>query len=138
MTKSDISAAIDMLFTYNMDVFAARGDFTLIHNWINDGCDLIKDILPAIEEMTRRNPRITSVAYFGPAVYNKRDNRLAVEQAMKGKGTSLDPQSIETLLRYRAKGIYLTPAQKQKIAEYEKNIFFNKQTPTEINQQGLD
>lgn len=80
--KKDISKAITKLLDYNQ-AFAFKGDFTMIHSWIEQGCDLEKDILPAFDEMMQRNKNITSVSYFAPCVMKKRDNRLALEQAIQ-------------------------------------------------------
>ena len=112
----DIGPAIRKLLAYNELVFATRGDFTLIHHWIASGCDMEKDIIPAIEQLTQRIKNITSVAYFGPAVFRNRDNRQALEKACQALPQEID---IQTLRRYRAKGINLSKAQKAYLEQYE-------------------
>lgn len=106
--KSDISAAITKLIDYN-EIFASRGDFTLIHMWLNEGCDLNKDILPAINEMTKRNKNITTVNYFAPLVFKKRDNRQLMESAKKD--IPFESFDVDKLISYQQKGIPLSKAQ---------------------------
>jgi len=80
--KHDISKVINRLIDYNPD-FAKRGDWMLVHWWIDEGADLEKDILPAIEECIRRKPGIASISYFRPAVERRKENRLLFEKAAK-------------------------------------------------------
>lgn len=77
----DISRAVRILIDYNQ-MLAFRGDFSLIHSWVNQGCDLDKDIIPAIQEVTKKKEGITSISYFAPVVFKKRDNRIEVERAI--------------------------------------------------------
>lgn len=92
--KSDISKVITKLTDYNPSYFI-RGDWQLVHMWIAQGCDMDKDILPAIDEMMQRNPKITSVAYFAPLVLRKRDNRLDTDKAATSKPQSANKDAAK-------------------------------------------
>lgn len=122
---TDISPAIQKLLAYNQ-AFAMRGDFMKIHEWINAGCDMEKDILPALEQMMSRKKDINSVAYFSPAVFNRRDNRIALENAKRSNSIPVNSEAV------KAKGLkwklerqfggydgYLSEPEKKFLSKYE-------------------
>lgn len=122
--KSDISEAIQLLLSYN-NSFAVRGDFQLIHMWLAEGCDLLKDIIPGMKEMMARNKNITSVAYFAPRIMRMRDNRLDMEKA---KVSPCAPPQIEKIDPFtkaklyawkRAKKMYLNGPEEDYLKFYE-------------------
>lgn len=113
MNLSDISEAINHLRKYN-DIFSFKGDWSLFHAWITEGCDLKLDIMPVLKDMCSRNPRITSVAYFRPAIFRKRDNRLSEKKAITtvklASDGKLDPYSKARMIAWKmrkAKGMYI-------------------------------
>ncbi len=109
---ADISPAINLLLSYNR-AFQMHGNFTLIQTWINQGASLEHDIMPVLIELTGKKKDITSVAYFGPSVIMRMNNRLLAEKAKANSSAIPDSSNIETLRRYAARGIYLTPAQRE-------------------------
>lgn len=56
-------------------------------NWINSGCDLDADVLPAIRAKAARRP-ITNWAYCSAAVFEARDRRLAPAPAVQVRAAS--------------------------------------------------
>lgn len=124
MTRADISEAIHLLMTYNEQVFSVRGDFQRIHMWLTEGCDMLKDILPAMREMMARNKRITSVAYFSPLVLRNRDNRMDREKASTFnpiiQTDKIDPFTKARLYAWkRAKKMYLNGPEEAYLRSYE-------------------
>lgn len=49
--------------------------------WLNEGCDMQKDILPVMDRIMRFNGLVKSYAYFTHDIHAARDLRLAKEKA---------------------------------------------------------
>lgn len=51
-----------------------------VYTWINEGCDIQKDIVPTLERIMSYKPGITTFGYFTNAILEARDRRLAKEK----------------------------------------------------------
>ena len=77
-------------------------------NWLENGCDLEKDILPTI--MARRKVGIRSWAYFSQAVFEAKAKRTAGQpaQSIHGKfAAEPKPVDSETRMAYLKRGVWL-------------------------------
>lgn len=122
--RANLSPVISYLLEYNPQ-FAFKGDFQMLHMLVNEGCCLIKDILPAIKDICSRNKNITSIAYFRPAIYRRRDNRLLVEKAANEKlikqDSAIDPYSRARIIAWKlSKKLHISERDEQFLQEYEK------------------
>lgn len=64
--KPDLSPVIDLALQYNPHM--ASRDIITINLWVNEGCDIEKDILPTMRLLMQKNPRISTFSYFTNAI----------------------------------------------------------------------
>lgn len=75
----NIGPVIDFALEYNPSL--ALRDISTIYMWLNEGCEIDKDILPIMREITEkrakgRKDKITTFSYFTNSVRAARDKRL--------------------------------------------------------------
>lgn len=122
---ADITKAVDLLLQYNSRHFEMNGNFHLIHMWVAEGCDMDRDILPAMKQIMDKKKDIKHVAYFTQAVIRARDTRLEVEkavaarkeQAVKGGGQAARMKSYAFMIRKLNRCM---PQELRELEEYEK------------------
>lgn len=116
----DISAASSLLLLYN-ETFAYK-DFSPIRMWLNEGCDMEKDIIPAMKDVMARKKDILSVSYFAPAIYRYKQQRLDTEAAkarLPQKEEKSEAYYMSIYAWKRSKGIQLTDEQIKQLESYE-------------------
>lgn len=93
----DISPIIDLAIEYNPMLCAA--DLSTPRMWVNEGCSIELDILPAMLIVIKRRPAIKSkigtFSYFTNPVLASRDSRLAkaaIENKSGIKTLESDPE----------------------------------------------
>src|ERR1044071_5748017 len=64
---TDLTPATTVLLSYN-DRFA-YADFSAIRMWLAEGCDMDRDIVPAMKACIAKKQDIKTVGYFTQAVY---------------------------------------------------------------------
>lgn len=57
------------------------GDYQPIREWLREGCDVDKDILPVMAHLMQKKRDIYSYKWFTKAILSGRDARLAAEAA---------------------------------------------------------
>lgn len=76
----DIKPVLNFALEYNP--FLAMRDISTVHMWVNEGCDVEKDILATLKEVTERRhkmpnkDKISTFSYFSSMVRAARDKRL--------------------------------------------------------------
>lgn len=101
---TNISPAVDLLLKYNPRF--AYTDFSTIRMWLNDGCDMERDIIPALKGCMAKKADIKGIGYFTPAVHKARDIRLDTEQVLNTrKSVESDSDAIHIKAKMLAKTI---------------------------------
>jgi hypothetical protein len=75
--------------------------------WIDAGCDLEKDIIPTIREVSNRKPAnsIGGWHYFTKAVLERRERRLGIMKAAKPAPRGQDADLVEADRKLKEAGI---------------------------------
>lgn len=78
--KKDISKAVELALAHNPSL--AFKDLSTIHMWLEEGADMVLDILPCMKELIkykeRRRQKIGSFSYFTKAIRTATDRRTIV------------------------------------------------------------
>lgn len=79
----DKTPIIDLMIDHN-PMAAVTMDFMLVNQWVAQGCDIDKDIVPTIRmilmQAKARGKTITGLAYFTRAINEAKEKRLMREQ----------------------------------------------------------
>lgn len=94
----DKTKVIDLCLLYNEAAFCTQ-NYTAIDGWVNDGCELETDILPAMREAMGKWKDIATVSWFRKSVYRKRDERREREAVLVRVAVKNAPPDAETELR---------------------------------------
>ncbi|HYH64301.1 MAG TPA: hypothetical protein VD866_06345 [Urbifossiella sp.] len=86
-----IEPVIELATAYNAMLLVR--DLHTVRMWVNAGCDVDKDVVPTMKQLTTRNAHITTFGYFTQAVYRARDRRLEWEKA--NPQTDATPQEVD-------------------------------------------
>ncbi len=84
LLRTDIRKLLDLAFLYN-ETLGESSSYE-VHAWINDGCDLERDILPTVKAIIERRhkgrivSKIDNWRYFTNAVRDATERRLAAER----------------------------------------------------------
>lgn len=114
---------MDLAITYNPNMAASSTDY--IRFWLQAGCDIDKDILPAMkmamELARRRGQTIRSFKYFDGWVLKAHDRRLQEEALAKKPPTPAETIAarIGHYTWKRDKGRYLSPHEEHELAAWE-------------------
>jgi hypothetical protein len=121
MPMTDLTPATTILLEYNFKF--AYSDFSPIRMWLNEGCDMMQDIVPTLRLCMSMKKDITHISYFTKAVRRARDNRLDTERAIAAKGQvggkisdATKARNIAFLTRKLGKRF---PAEERWLADYE-------------------
>lgn len=71
-----MNRVVELLTRYNPRIT----DFSPVQRWIDEGCDLEKDILPVLREWTARKPDIYSLGFFTRYVRQAKEERETREK----------------------------------------------------------
>lgn len=93
-------------------------DISTVYMWVNDGCDIQKDIVPAMTEAMKRKKGINAFSYFTNMVCAARDKRLLAPK-IKQPVRMTDEQIAQTYAWRRDKGLYLSPHEERFLKQWE-------------------
>lgn len=117
---TDISAVIDFALSYN-PLLAAR-DISTITWWVASGCDIEKDILPAMKKICEWKKGVSSFNYFTKPICAARDLRKAKEK-IESEKLPVDSQRLIEIYQWKRKmGMPLTTEQQEALAKHEASV----------------
>lgn len=112
----DIGKVIDLAMGYNPVLVMSGCGF--VHMWINEGCDITLDIIPALEEIMKRKKGITTFKYFTNAVMDRKIKR-EVGEKIKLPHQPTDEDKAKTYAWKRKRKLYLAPGEERLLNAYE-------------------
>ncbi len=96
---------------------------SMIHAWLQGGCDPETDIIPTITRLAAKKPDIGGFSYFTGAVMKARDERLAAEQRLAASSAPVTPASEERWAKgiaYQVRVLGMRfPHEERRLADYE-------------------
>lgn len=114
----DISPIIDLGILYNPSL--ATADISTIYMWVNEGCDIEKDILPTLKALMAKKKGITRFHYWTNPIREAKDKRLIASQQIAQAKSHPTEYYIEIYRWKRRMGLPLMTDQERALDEADK------------------
>lgn len=127
---SDISAIINLALTYPCKM--PWMDLSTPRMWIAQGCDMMLDVLPVMEEIMKKKSTITTYSYFTNAVLAARDKRIVLKKKpaeQEKTQEEKDAARAQNIQWHKDRGIVSTRIGPQDYAWLD--AYENKKAPSE-------
>ena len=112
-----IAPVLDFALQYNPDL--AYKDISTVTFWIASGCDIEKDILPAMKKICEWKKGVSSFNYFTKPVTAARDVRIA-KAKLEAEKPAIDCEAYIKIYQWkRDRNMPLKDAELKALQEYE-------------------
>lgn len=123
---ADISKILDLALEYNPSL--AMRDISTPRMWVHEGCDIDLDIIPTMQQITKKKRGISTFSYFTNAVLASRDRRMLLKKEEENTIPKDEEYYCKIFDWMESKGLPLTEEQERRLS------IWKQKSPTRENE----